>query len=53
MPDSVSIRVETNQPAMMRDGAMLYADVYRPDGPGPFPTSSSAPPTTRRRRWRR
>ena len=38
MPDPVSIRVETNQPAMMRDGAMLYADVYRPDGTGPFPT---------------
>ena len=38
MPDSISIRVETNQPATMRDGAMLYADVYRPDGPGPFPT---------------
>ena len=38
MPDSISIRVETNQPATMRDGTMLYADVYRPDGPGPFPT---------------
>ena len=38
MPDSISIRVETNQPAKMRDGTMLYADVYRPDGPGPFPT---------------
>ena len=38
MPDSVSIKVETNQPATMRDGTTLYADVYRPDGPGPFPT---------------
>ncbi len=38
MPDSISIRVETNQPATMRDGTLLYADVYRPDGPGPFPT---------------
>ncbi len=38
MPDSISIRVETNQPATMRDGTTLYADVYRPDGPGPFPT---------------
>ena len=38
MPDSVSLKVETNQPAVMRDGTTLYADVYRPDGPGPFPT---------------
>ena len=38
MPDSTSIKVETNLPATMRDGAVLYADVYRPDGPGPFPT---------------
>ena len=38
MPDSVSVKVETNLPAAMRDGTVLYADVYRPDGPGPFPT---------------
>ena len=38
MPDSTSIKIETNLPATMRDGAVLYADVYRPDGPGPFPT---------------
>jgi putative CocE/NonD family hydrolase len=38
MPDSTSIKVETNLPATMRDGVVLYADVYRPDGPGPFPT---------------
>ena len=38
MPDSVSLKVETNLPAVMRDGTTLYADVYRPDGPGPFPT---------------
>ena len=37
MPDSVSLKVETNLPAEMRDGVVLYADVYRPDGPGPFP----------------
>ena len=37
MPESVSVRVETNLPATMRDGVVLYADVYRPDGPGPFP----------------
>ena len=38
MPDSVSLKVEMNLPATMRDGTTLYADVYRPDGPGPFPT---------------
>ena len=38
MPDSTSIKIETNLPATMRDGAVLYADLYRPDGPGPFPT---------------
>ena len=38
MPDSVSLKVETNVAAAMRDGTTLYADVYRPDGPGPFPT---------------
>ena len=38
MPDSVSVKVETNLAAAMRDGTTLYADVYRPDGPGPFPT---------------
>ncbi len=38
MPASVSVKIETNLPARMRDGTVLYADVYRPDGPGPFPT---------------
>ncbi len=38
MPDSISLKVETNVAATMRDGTTLYADVYRPDGPGPFPT---------------
>ena len=37
MPHSVSLKVETNLPVKMRDGIVLYADVYRPDGPGPFP----------------
>ena len=37
MPDSVSLKMETNLPVKMRDGIVLYADVYRPDGPGPFP----------------
>ena len=38
MPESVSVKIEINLPARMRDGTVLYADVYRPDGPGPFPT---------------
>ena len=38
MPPSLSVKVETNLPAAMRDGVTLFADVYRPDGPGPFPT---------------
>ena len=38
MPQSLSVKVETNLPAAMRDGVTLFADVYRPDGPGPFPT---------------
>ena len=37
MPQSQSLKVETNLPVSMRDGTTLYADVYRPDGPGPFP----------------
>ena len=37
MPESVSLNVQTNLAVPMRDGTVLYADVYRPDGPGPFP----------------
>ena len=37
MPESCSLKVETNLPASMRDGTKLYADVYRPEGSGPFP----------------
>ena len=37
MPDSLALKVETNLPVVMRDGVTLYADLYRPDGPGPFP----------------
>jgi uncharacterized protein len=29
--------VERNVPATMRDGVVLYADIYRPDSPGKFP----------------
>lgn len=31
------IVVERDLPAKMRDGVTLYADVYRPEGPGRFP----------------
>jgi putative CocE/NonD family hydrolase len=44
MPDSVSLRVETNLPVKMRDGVVLYADLYRPDSPGPFPVALQRTP---------
>ena len=37
MSDSLSLKVETNVATPMRDGTLLYADLYRPEGPGPFP----------------
>ena len=44
MPDQVAIKVEQYVPVRMRDGATLYADVYRPDGPGQYPTLLSRTP---------
>ena len=38
MPDSVTLKIENNIPVPMRDGVTLYADVYRPEGDGPYPT---------------
>ena len=38
MPDSTSLKIETNIAVAMRDGVTLYADIYRPEGNGPFPT---------------
>ena len=35
MADSHALRVETDLAVPMRDGTVLRADVYRPDGPGP------------------
>ena len=32
------MRTERNVAVPMRDGTILYADVYLPDGRGPFPT---------------
>ena len=37
MPASASLQVATNVAVPMRDGTTLYADVYRPEGDGPFP----------------
>ena len=37
MPESHVLKMETNVAVPMRDGTILYADIYRPDGPGPFP----------------
>jgi putative CocE/NonD family hydrolase len=34
---TATARLLADQAAAMRDGARLYADVYLPDGPGPFP----------------
>jgi len=34
---TVSLSVERNVAVPMRDGTVLYADVYRPSGPGPYP----------------
>lgn len=31
------ITIDFDVPAVMRDGTVLRADVYRPEGPGPFP----------------
>ncbi len=38
------IQVELNVPAPMRDGVKLRADVFTPDGPGPFPVLMSRTP---------
>lgn len=37
MPTPASLQVSTNVAVPMRDGVQLYADVYRPEGQGPFP----------------
>jgi putative CocE/NonD family hydrolase len=38
MPTPSTLTVERNVATPLRDGVNLYADVYRPAGPGPFPT---------------
>jgi putative CocE/NonD family hydrolase len=37
MVSTAPVQVQSDVPARMRDGVVLRADVYRPDGPGPFP----------------
>ena len=37
MPASQALKLETNVAVPMRDGTILYADLYRPEGPGPYP----------------
>ena len=37
MPGLPGVSLELNVPCRMRDGVTLYADVYRPEGDGPFP----------------
>jgi putative CocE/NonD family hydrolase len=37
MPEGVSLTVDRNVGVTMRDGVVLFADVYRPVGPGTFP----------------
>lgn len=36
-PTTCSVRKEANVPATMRDGTVLFADVYRPVEPGSYP----------------
>lgn len=36
-PPTNDVVVDSHVPVTMRDGVTLYADVYRPVGPGPFP----------------
>jgi putative CocE/NonD family hydrolase len=37
VPASQALKIETNVAVPMRDGTRLYADIYRPEGPGPCP----------------
>jgi uncharacterized protein len=37
VPDMVQLTMERDVPARMRDGTVLYADVYRPAAPGQYP----------------
>jgi putative CocE/NonD family hydrolase len=43
-----AVRVQTGVRAVMRDGVSLVADVFRPEGPGPFPVLLQRTPYNRR-----
>src|SRR6267142_2663684 len=43
-PPSNDIRLENHVPVAMRDGIVLYADVYRPAGEGRYPVLVSRTP---------
>lgn len=45
---AAAMRVLENQRALMHDGVLLEADVYLPDGAGPFPTLLERTPYGRR-----
>jgi len=38
MPNRLALSVDRDVSVSMRDGTVLYADVYRPSGSGPYPT---------------
>jgi predicted acyl esterase len=37
LPGIPGVTVQRDVPCRMRDGVTLYADIYRPQGEGPFP----------------
>jgi putative CocE/NonD family hydrolase len=44
MPETVGITLERHIPATMRDGTVLYADIWRPQLPGQYPVILSRLP---------
>ena len=48
-PPSNDIRLENHVPIPMRDGVVLYADVYRPVGGGKYPVLVSRTPYSTQR----
>lgn len=44
MPETVGITLERHVPATMRDGTVLYADIWRPQVPGQYPVILSRLP---------
>ncbi len=46
-PETYAVRMSFNQRVRMRDGTELSADLYRPEGPGPFPVILALPLTSK------